>query len=277
MTVRECVTTIERAILCVYNEQREALAVARQVVSALLGYNFSQLVLNYDSECNIPNLDEIITKLQASCPVQYIVGQSEFCSLTLHVQPGVLIPRPETEELVMQIINSSKTGATVLDVGTGSGAIAIAIAKGVAQSKVTAIDISDTALGVAAKNAQQNGVDITLLKRDALGDFSDIGKFDIIVSNPPYIPESDYVSMRANVVDYEPHIALFVPNDDTLCFYRSIAKNALKMLNSEGSLYFEIYEHFGEQIVSMLEQMGFRDVTLAKDIFGKSRMVWCKR
>lgn len=276
MTVRECVTAIERAISHLY-DSREALAVARQAVSALLGYNFSQLVLNYDTECNLEDLEGVISKLQASYPVQYLVGYTEFCGLTLAVKPGVLIPRPETEELVLHIIEGCKAGSKLLDVGTGSGAIAIALAKGVVGSKVTAIDISDTALEVAGSNAASNGVDITLLKRDALGDFSDIGTFDVVVSNPPYIPQSDSALMRSNVLDYEPHIALFVPDDDALCFYRSIAQNALQMLKVGGRLYFEIYEQFGAQVVEMLECMGFSDVTLAKDMFGKSRMVWCRR
>lgn len=267
---------IERAISHLY-DSREALAVARQAVSALLGYNFSQLVLNYDAECNLEELNSVISKLQASYPVQYLVGHTEFCGLTLSVKPGVLIPRPETEELVLRIIEQSKAGSELLDVGTGSGAIAIALAKGVVGSKVTAIDISDTALTIAAENARLNSVDITLLKRDALGDFSDIGTFDVVVSNPPYIPLSDSALMRANVLDYEPHIALFVPDDDALCFYRSIAQNALRMLKVGGRLYFEIYEQFGAEVVEMLESMGFSDVTLAKDMFGKSRMVWCRR
>ena len=276
MTIRQTIQTIEEALSPLY-DSREATAIAREVVCRVCGYTFSQLVINYDSECIIENLQTIIDQLAASRPVQYVTGVAEFYDLEFKVCEGVLIPRPETAELVAQIVADTHPGAKILDVGTGSGAIAVALAKSIEGAKVTAVDISDVALEIAAENAERNGVNIAFYKADALGDMSSLGEFDIIVSNPPYIPQSDVVRMARNVVDYEPHTALFVADDDALCFYRSIAQNGVKMLRMGGALYFEIYEQFGEQIRQMLEQMGYNDIVVAKDVFGKERMVWSRR
>ena len=276
MTIRQTIQTIESALSPLY-DSREATAIAREVVCRVCGYTFSQLVINYDSECIIENLQTIIDQLAASRPVQYVTGVAEFYDLEFKVCEGVLIPRPETAELVAQIVADTHPGAKILDVGTGSGAIAVALAKSIEGAKVTAVDISDVALEIAAENAERNGVNIAFYKADALGDMSSLGEFDIIVSNPPYIPQSDIVRMERNVVDYEPHTALFVADDDALCFYRSIAQNGVKMLRMGGALYFEIYEQFGEQIRQMLEQMGYNDIVVAKDVFGKERMVWSRR
>ena len=139
------------------------------------------------------------------------------------------------------------------------------------------IDRNTGGIVIAAKNAERNGVKVDFIKADALGDMSHLGMFDIIVSNPPYIPQSDMATMERNVVEYEPHTALFVADDDTLCFYRSIAENGVKMLRPGGGLYFEIYEQFGAQIAAMLEDLGYRNIVVVKDIFGKERMVWSRR
>lgn len=276
MTIRQTIQTIESALSPLY-DSREATAIAREVVCRVCGYTFSQLVINYDSECFIENLQTIIDQLSASRPVQYVTGVAEFYDLEFKVCEGVLIPRPETAELVAQIVADTHPGAKILDVGTGSGAIAVALVKSIEGAKVTAVDISDVALEIAAENAERNGVNIAFYKADALGDMTSLGEFDVIVSNPPYIPQSDIVRMERNVVDYEPHTALFVADDDALCFYRSIAQNGVKMLRMGGALYFEIYEQFGKQIRQMLEQMGYNDIVVAKDIFGKERMVWSRR
>jgi release factor glutamine methyltransferase len=276
MTIRQTIQTIEEALSPLY-DSREATAIAREVVCRVCGYTFSQLVINYDSECFIENLQTIIDQLAASRPVQYVTGVAEFCDLEFKVCEGVLIPRPETAELVAQIVADTHPGAKILDVGTGSGAIAVALAKSIDGAEVTAVDISDIALEIASENAERNGVDIRFCKADALDDMTSLGEFDVIVSNPPYIPQSDIVRMERNVVDYEPHTALFVSDDDALCFYRSIAQNGVKMLRMGGALYFEIYEQFGKQIRQMLEQMGYNDIVVAKDIFGKERMVWSRR
>lgn len=276
MTIRQTIQTIEEALSPLY-DSREATAIAREVVCRVCGYTFSQLVINYDSECNIENLQTVIDQLAASRPVQYVTGVAEFCDLEFKVCEGVLIPRPETAELVAQIVADSRPGAKILDVGTGSGAIAVALAKSIEGAEITAVDISDIALEIASENGVRNGVNVRFCKADALDDMSSLGEFDVIVSNPPYIPQSDIVRMERNVVDYEPHTALFVADDDALCFYRSIAQNGVKMLRKGGTLYFEIYEQFGEQIRQMLELMGYKDIVVAKDIFGKERMVWSRR
>lgn len=276
MTVREAIQTIERAVSALY-DPREATAIARSVVCNRCGYNFSQLVVHYDDECQISDFQAIVEQLSAARPVQYVLGQAQFYDLVFEVGEGVLIPRPETEELVARVAADALPGARILDVGTGSGAIAVSLAKSVAGADVVAVDISDVALEIAARNAANNGVDVTFVKADALADMSHLGVFDIVVSNPPYIPQSDIVEMSRNVVDFEPHTALFVDDDDALCFYRSIAQNSLTMLREGGGLYFEIYEQFGAQIAAMLEQMGYRDIVVAKDIFGKERMVWSRR
>ena len=276
MTVRQIIGQIEQAIAPLY-DPREATAIARQVVCCKCGYNFSQLVVHYDDECQIDDLQTIIEQLFAARPVQYVLGEAEFYGLTFKVQEGVLIPRPETEELVCRVVADAESGMRILDVGTGSGAIAVSVAHSVAGAEVVAVDISDVALTIAASNAERNGVNVELVKADALGDMSALGTFDIIVSNPPYIPQSDIATMNRNVVDYEPHTALFVADDDALCFYRSIAQNGLKMLRAGGGLYFEIYEQFGAQIADMLAGMGYHDIEVVKDIFGKERMVWSRR
>ncbi len=276
MTVREAIQTIERAVSALY-DPREATAIARSVVCNRCGYNFSQLVVHYDDESQISDFQAIVEQLSAARPVQYVLGQAQFYDLVFEVGEGVLIPRPETEELVARVAADALPGARILDVGTGSGAIAVSLAKSVAGADVVAVDISDVALEIAARNAANNGVDVTFVKADALADMSHLGVFDIVVSNPPYIPQSDIVEMSRNVVDFEPHTALFVDDNDALCFYRSIAQNSLTMLREGGGLYFEIYEQFGAQIAAMLEQMGYRDIVVAKDIFGKERMVWSRR
>lgn len=276
MTIRETIQKIEGAISALY-DSREATAVARQVVCRRCGYNFSQLVVHYDDEVQITDLESIVAELAAARPVQYVLGEAEFCDLDFTVSEGVLIPRPETEELVEWVASGAKRGARILDVGTGSGAIAVALAKKVEGADVVAVDISEKALQIAAENVARHSANVTLVKADALGDMSHLGQFDIIVSNPPYIPQSDIAAMHRNVVDYEPHTALFVADSDPLCFYRSIAQNGVKMLRDGGSLYFEIYERFGAQMVKMLEEMGYSDSEVVKDVFGKERMVWSRR
>lgn len=276
MTIRETIQKIERAISALY-DSREATAIARSVVCTRCGFNFSQLVVHYDDEVQITDLEYVVAQLAAARPVQYVLGSALFCDLEFSVREGVLIPRPETEELVERVAVAAHKGAKILDVGTGSGAIAVALAKKVEGAEVVAVDISDEALQVAAENSARHNANVTLVKADALGDMSELGVFDIIVSNPPYIPQSDISAMHRNVVEYEPHTALFVSDSDPLCFYRSIAQNGLKMLCQGGLLCFEIYEHFGAQVVKMLEDMGYRECEVVKDVFGKERMVWSRR
>lgn len=276
MTIRQTIHLIRDAVEPLYG-QHEAESVARLVVCYKLRYNLSQLVAHYDDECEIEEIEALINELRSGRPVQYVLGRAEFCEMEFEVAEGVLIPRPETEELVYKIAETTKRGARILDVGTGSGAIAIALAKLVKESEVVAVDISREALTIAERNAERLGAEVAFVKADALGDLSALGKFDVIVSNPPYIPQSDIVDMRKNVVDFEPHTALFVPDDDILKFYRAIAENAREMLLEGGSLWFEIYEKAGEEICKMLCEMGFRHTELFEDANAKPRMVWSRR
>ena len=276
MTIRQIIHYIRDAVEPLYG-LREAEAVARMVVCDRLSFNLSQLVAHYDDECDIPDIEKIVVELRRGRPVQYVLGRAEFCELQFEVAEGVLIPRPETEELVYHIVETAPRGARILDIGTGSGAIAIALAKLVQDAEVLAVDISTDALAIARRNAEQLGAKVEFVEADALGDLSHLGEFDIIVSNPPYIPQSDIVDMRKNVVDYEPHTALFVPDDDILKFYRATAENALRMLRADGSLWFEIYERAGEAICAMLSEKGFSYNEIIEDANAKPRMIWSRR
>lgn len=276
MTIRQTIHLLRDAVEPLYG-LREAESVARMVVCRRLNYNLSQLVAHYDDECEIADIESVANELRSGRPVQYVLGRAEFCEMEFEVAEGVLIPRPETEELVYRIAEMAKRGARILDVGTGSGAIAIALAKFVKESQVVAIDISSEVLAVARRNAERLGAKVCFEEADALSDLSRLGRFDIIVSNPPYIPQSDIVDMRKNVVDFEPHTALFVPDDDILRFYRATAENGLKMLSEGGSLWFEIYERAGREVCEMLREMGYSQTELYEDANAKQRMVWSRK
>lgn len=276
MTLRLTIHLIRDAVEPLYGA-REAESIARMVVCNRLKYGLSQLVAHYDEPCDIADLDALVGELRGGRPVQYVLGVAEFCDMEFEVAEGVLIPRPETEELVGRIADKAGRGVRILDVGTGSGAIAVSLAKMVAEAEVVAVDISQRALSIATRNAERLGVQVKFCEADALGDLSHLGTFDIIVSNPPYIPYSDEVAMSDHVRCYEPHEALFVPDDDPLCFYRSIARNGRAMLVEGGTLWFEIYTHYGEQVCNMLREEGYRDVTLINDMFNRPRMVWSRK
>lgn len=275
MTVRLIIHKIRDAVESLHGKH-EAEAIARMVVCNKLNYNLSQLVVRYDEECEIEGLERMVAELKGGRPVQYVLGEAEFCDMVFEVQEGVLIPRPETEELVYRIVETAPRSVRILDVGTGSGAIAISLAKMVEGARVTAVDISKEALVVAQRNAERLGAEVEFVEADALGDMSHLGEFDVIVSNPPYIPQSDIAEMRKNVVDFEPHTALFVPDDDALKFYRSIARNARTMLAEGGVLWFEIYEKFGTEMCEMLYDEGFAQCGVEVDANDKARMVWAK-
>ena len=276
MTIRHTIRTIKENVAPLYGVH-EAESIARMVICEKLSHNLSQLVAHYDNECEIADLDQIIEELRSGRPVQYILGKAEFCELEFSVAEGVLIPRPETEELVYHIAETAKRGARILDIGTGSGAIAVSLAKLVKEAEVVAVDISPEALKIAKRNAERLDAEVEFVEADALGDLSHLGEFDIIVSNPPYIPQSDIVDMRKNVVDFEPHTALFVPDNDILKFYVATADNAQKILREDGSIWFEIYEKVGEEICAMLHNKGFADNKIIEDANLKPRMVWSRR
>lgn len=252
----------------------EARQIAQMVLSARGGVSLTDLVVRGDEEVDIEDLEQILVELSAARPVQYILGVAEFCGANFAVGEGVLIPRPETEELVARVAASSPK--SLLDVGTGSGCIAVSLARMLPRADVWAVDISEDALHYAAMNSRKAGVDIRLMKADALS-LPDFGrKFDAVVSNPPYIPISERESMRRNVTEYEPSLALFVDDDDPLLFYRRIAQQARGMLNAEGKVWFEIHENFAEEVHHMLLCEGYTDVEIFNDINEKARIV-CAR
>lgn len=256
-------------------------AEARQIAEMVLesrGVSRNMLLVEPNEALQFPDLDGVINDIRAWRPVQYIIGTAEFAGMDFEVSDAVLIPRPETEELVDWIASEVGDSASILDVGTGSGCIAIALSRAVSGSSVWALDISAEALAVARRNGAKYAPDVRFVEGDALSDFSALfaEKFDIVVSNPPYIPDSDSRLMRRNVTDYEPHTALFVPDNDPLLFYRSIARTALKMLNAEGKLYFEIYESLADEMQRMLRAEGYEEIVVREDFRGKPRMICAK-
>ena len=256
-------------------------AEARQIAEMVLesrGVSRNMLLVEPNEELQFPDLDSVINDIRAWRPVQYIIGTAEFAGMDFEVSDAVLIPRPETEELVDWIASELGDSALILDVGTGSGCIAIALSRAVNGSSVWALDISAEALAVARRNGAKYAPDVRFIEGDALSDFSALfaEKFDVVVSNPPYIPDSDSRLMRRNVTDYEPYTALFVPDNDPLLFYRSIARTALRMLKAEGKIYFEIYESLADEMQRMLHDEGYEEIVVREDFRGKPRMICAK-
>ena len=240
------------------------------------------LALNIDllfSNAEILIWDAILEKLQIEIPIQYILGTTHFYGLEFNVNENVLIPRPETEELVEWIISSVKmpkfTNLKILDIGTGSGCIGISLAKNISDAQVFAIDISEKALATAKENAALNKVVIELIQKNILEANDLEQQFDIIVSNPPYVRNLEKAEIKSNVLANEPHLALFVEDNDALIFYRKIAELATKNLSVEGKLFFEINQYLGKETVELLEKMHFKNIELRKDIYGNDRMIAC--
>lgn len=246
-------------------------------VEEFLGYSRAEMQLRLDEEvadAKQPIIEAVIHGLYVHEPIQYLLGHAHFYGLKLKVNPYVLIPRPETEELVRWI--TDETGGStksILDLGTGSGCIAISLRKAIPHASVFAADTSIEALNLAQQNAELNGAGIEffafdILKQESLGFMN----FDVIVSNPPYVTNEDKLKMEKNVVDFEPHLALFVPEDDPLIFYRRIVDLADGHLNKGGKIFFEINESFSSEIRSLLMDRGFTSVEIQKDLNGRNRM-----
>lgn len=246
----------------------------------------SRIAIALQPEKEIPEVEKLefykaISRLGNFEPIQYILGDIEFFGLPFRVDSNVLIPRPETEELVDWIIDKNQNNeATIMDIGTGSGCIAISLAKYLPKAKVYSLDISAEALLVAKQNAALNNVDVTFINADVLNEnaweltFKDV-KFNTIVSNPPYVRIVEKKLMKPNIINHEPTIALFVKDEDPLLFYRKIAQLSKIYLKPEGAIFFEINEYLSREMKKMLEFEGFKGVEIRKDIFKKDRMIKC--
>ena len=253
-------------------DAREITAWAYLVIQYLLGLNRSDTIVYSNKVISIKNsecIKRIISELKENKPIQYILGEAEFYGLKFKVNKHTLIPRPETEELVDWILKEDFN--SILDIGTGSGCIAISLAKS-SSAQITAIDNCKKALEVAKENAKLNKVNIKFCMQDILQS-TFLLNMDVIVSNPPYILESEKQNMKANVLQYEPHLALFTADKDPLLFYKKIGSLAAKSLNCGGKLFFEINEQYGTEISRMLSKIGFVDIALKKDINDKDRMI----
>lgn len=271
MTYRELWRTLEP----LYGNG-EARAITDYVLDVCFGLSKADIMCGAVEEMTAEKtveLNKIFNRLTKGEPVQYVLGRAEFCGRWFNVRPGVLIPRPETEELCAWITADSKASASpeVLDIGTGSGCIAITLQLDMPESKVTAWDISADALDVARENAQQLGANVNFVKLDALNAKPE-GEWDVIVSNPPYICEKEKKDMAVNVLEHEPHTALFVPDADPLLFYRAITRLAVQTLNKGGRLYFEINPIYADDTCRMMRAEGMTTVELRSDMFGKQRM-----
>ena len=268
---REIAATVDSHGKMVYDE-REARAVARVLVEDVLGLNIADLYGGVTMES--PNADFLraLDLVTQGVPVQYAVGKALFADRYFKVTKGVLIPRPETEELCQWVAEDCKTASTMLDIGTGSGCIAITLALET-NAKVTAWDIADEALDVAKETAVAHGADVVVERNDILTADDDGRRWDVIVSNPPYICEKEKADMEANVLDHEPRLALFVPDDDPLLFYRAIARYAAFALKEGGRLFLEVNPIYNNEMTRMLREEGFCRVEVRKDLYGRERMM----
>jgi release factor glutamine methyltransferase len=261
--------------------EREASNLSHLLLDHFCGINRMAIAMDNPAEIasiDLETLEKAIEHLLAHIPIQHIIGEVEFYGCRIKTDGRALIPRPETEELVDWICQENELDApNILDIGTGTGCIPIALKKAIPGANVIAVDISTEAMALAQENAKINSVEVKFSELDVLKNDLPFQKLDIIVSNPPYIPIKEMQSMDSNVVDFEPKLALFVSDEDPLIFYRIIAEQAIQHLNLGGILYFEIHENFGQMLVTLMEEIGFTNVTLKQDLQGKDRMIQAQK
>ncbi len=306
MTLSELYSKIKNMLTAQFPDQKERGIVSRRIVGGLAGVSSDDCILHPDRCVEIDNaaVSNVIRRIHAHEPLEYILNSAQFLDIELYTNSNVLIPRPETEELVLKILcdlqlrrgqggggacPSAVHSISLLDVGTGSGCIPVYLATKFPDCEYHAVDVSDAALDTARRNAERHGCNIDFVKADILDylDFKafaspesdvcsilDSLRFDVIVSNPPYVLESEKSLMQPNVLDYEPNVALFVPDGDPLRFYRAICNFAVSHMKKGGRLYFEINERFGAQTAALMQSVGFDDVVVNKDLFGKDRFVF---
>ena len=284
MKARTLISQLTEALTPLYGA-REAQQIARYITAdrAGLGDNLSLLIADPDREISVTEAeaDALTARLVAGEPMQYVIGSTEFYGRTFRVDPRVLIPRPETEELVDWVRKAEPHARRLLDVGTGSGCIAISLSLELPEAEVVAVDLSEEALQVAtANNALLQGR-VVFRQANALNGlettFAEEEKFDVIVSNPPYVPDADRAEMHCNVLDHEPHLALFVPDTDWLRFYRAIARAGQQLLRAGGALYFEIYHRAADAMRTMLLEEGYEAIEVRCDLQDKPRMVCARK
>ena len=279
--MRATIQYIKKELAGIYPET-EIEGFIRLLFEWAFGWDYSAQILNRNRKIETANFDKIkasVARLKQFEPIQYIFGETIFFDLQLKVNPAVLIPRPETEELVNWILETiSGKAAHILDIGTGSGCISLALKKNLPGSRVSAIDISDEALKTAKSNALLNNLDVRFWQADILK-WREYNwpEFDVIVSNPPYVRQLEKKQMQPNVLKYEPEIALFVSNNNPLIFYSEIAAFAKDHLTKNGKLFFEINEFLGNDLKNLLTNFGFTNILMKHDINGKARMVFCER
>ncbi len=274
MTRREAVQTLAER-LCGLYDSREAMQIARLAVCHAGHCSLTDLVVRGEEAVELPG--RIIDELVSGRPVQYVLGQTEFCGLEIGVDERVLIPRPETEELVAHILKSSPRPRRILDVGTGSGCIALALKASLPDAEVVAVDLSACALERARENARALGLAVVFRQDDALAGLpATDGPFDVVVSNPPYIPAAERAAMQRRVTDYEPAQALFVPDRDPLCFYRAIARAGYRLLAPGGALWLEVHSPLAAETRALLQAEGYAEVRCFQDIYDKPRILWSR-
>lgn len=257
-------------------EISEAKAIVRWVLDVRFGLSMADILCDKVNQLSADDQKELETmtqRLEKGEPVQYIIGMADFCGRQFHVAPGVLIPRPETEELCRWITQKNRPSVlSVLDIGTGSGCIAVTLALEMPEAKVTAWDISDEALRIAKENAKALGAEVTFEHQDILN-VSLHDKYDLIVSNPPYIQPKERDGMGKNVLDYEPHQALFAPEEEPIIFYQRIGDYAWQSLNPRGALYFELNPLTANEVSDYLQHLGFSEIEIRQDQFDKQRFL----
>lgn len=254
-------------------DRREAENISYLLLEDAFGLSKTAILFEEEKEIDSDQLGNYIQRLLQHEPIQYVTGITDFYGRKFHIAPGALIPRPETEELVSLIIKENKVeNPKVLDVGVGSGCIAITLALEL-NARVFGADVSKEAIAIAEKNARELNANVRFYHSNILTENLPESELDILVSNPPYIPHMEFDKMAKNVTDYEPELALFVPDDDPLIFYKRIAEEGLNSLKKGGNLYFEIHEDFGEEVKTYLRKMGYLEVTIHKDMQGKDRII----
>ncbi|MEM6767232.1 MAG: peptide chain release factor N(5)-glutamine methyltransferase [Bacteroidota bacterium] len=282
-TEREWLSYLSAALMKLYDIQ-EAKTICKWVISYVSGISWHQIALHgyRFSEKEVEQIGQISSRLLEGEPIQYVLEEAHFYGRIFKVGPGILIPRRETEELVEWVLSDISpvltTIPTILDVGTGSGCIPISIERELAEKAITAsvigLDVSDDTMRIAQENKHKLGAKVEFLKLDILAEgetaFSEV---DILISNPPYVPLADKENLHINVAQYEPELALFVPDDDPLIFYRRIGEVGQHWLKEGGKLYFEVYADYAQKVADLLDSQGFKQLTIKKDMQGKNRMV----